>query len=211
MKIAFRASVALSALLSLASCEAIFNTMLTPDAPSSIDASDGEVGHIALSWSSVPNLSSSGASFSHYVVYRDGSPLTTTASTSISDYGVMSGVEYDYTVSAIYSDGYVASQVMGNSGFCVDALMEMRSTPTLVGQSSGNRWYRTFFQEGFAYTFSSQGGDFSVNIYQNRSIASGDRVVAEGGAVTWTWVATFTGVGIVNISVGASGAITVDY
>lgn len=72
-----------------------------PSTPSGLSASATDASHVSLSWSaSTDNVGVAG-----YKVYRDGSYLTTTASTDYTDGGLTAGTTYSYYVTAVDAAG----------------------------------------------------------------------------------------------------------
>lgn len=76
-----------------------------PSVPSGLTASAGD-GQVGLSWSaSTDNVGVTG-----YRVYRNGSLVATTTTTSYTDTGLTNGTSYSYTVSAIDAAGNASAQ-----------------------------------------------------------------------------------------------------
>jgi chitodextrinase len=88
-------------------------TVATPDVtapsiPTGLSAAPASPSRINLSWSASSDTGGSG--LAGYTVYRGGSPIASTASTSYSDIGLASSTTYSYTVAAYDNMGNTSSQ-----------------------------------------------------------------------------------------------------
>jgi chitodextrinase len=91
----------------------------SPSTPANLKTTAGSSSQIDLSWSaSTDNVAVTG-----YNVYRDGSLLTKTSTTSFSDSGLTPSTSYSYTVAALDAAGNASGQCAPVSGTTLDAAL----------------------------------------------------------------------------------------
>jgi hypothetical protein len=193
----FAAALAFAALASLAlsGCEDVLNSLLDNAAPTGVDASDGDYPNsISVSWSA-PSLSSDtwkGYTIDHYDVSWSWASGTgydyDVSSTSTTINGVSEAVEYDITVTAILRSPGGGTETGGSAsdtGFAMDASpLVWYDGGANYAAGSGDSWYVTMLQEGFAYRFAFIGtGSAEFYPYESLDSLAGTET---SSSVSWT-------------------------
>ena len=117
--------------LSAASAAKVVTTpdSIAPSAPSGLSAATASPSRINLSWSGSTDAGGSG--LAGYRVYRNGSLIASTASTSYSDTGLAPSTSYSYSVTAYDNAGNTSGQ--SNSAGAT-------TWPAVVATLSTNTW-----------------------------------------------------------------------
>lgn len=124
-----------------------FNTVagapdtIPPSVPTNLSASAASSSQINLSW----NASTDNIGVTGYTIYRNGSQVTTSASPSYSDTGLLAETTYSYTVAAFDAAGNASSQstsvsattLAGSVSFAAMPLMDMTSGQNYKGFEGG--------------------------------------------------------------------------
>lgn len=184
---------ALSVLLT--GCPQVFDALFNAENPHSLSASTGEGTAIKLSWSS-PNLPEDDERLVDlYHVYRDGSQIDTTSSTSYSDSAPSPAVRHSYYVTATFDDSSVSGQSNTEEGWYIPS----RPLPLATGPGGGwtqpgssvttDGWLRTLVVEGWTYHFELE---FAATLLVCSDESPWDQI-SLGNNTNFTWEANRTG------------------
>lgn len=109
-----------------------------PMVPTNLSVGGATASSLTLSWSA--STPATGCTLQGYRVYRNGVQVTTAATTSYTDPGLMPGTAYSYTIAAVDTSGHVSAQTRAVSGTAAnDAVAPTTPTnvrTTLVGSNS---------------------------------------------------------------------------
>lgn len=159
------------ATLFFAGCEQILNEVLGIDAPTNLEASDGEyTASVALSWTGVAEEDADGTArtIAQYEVERSPSwsgptsiKATGSTTTSYTDSDVVVGEEYTYRVRAVFGDGSRSDWSASDTGYAMNAaaLLVTADGSETRSYSAGSTpvWHTFPVQEGWSYTVSWTG------------------------------------------------------
>ncbi|MCX7023256.1 MAG: hypothetical protein NT080_01380 [Spirochaetes bacterium] len=175
----------LAAAVCLSSCEDFLNAILNSDAPSGVDASDGDnENSIHVSWNA-PSFSEEDAKthgVDHYRVSWTGLTNSNSVDLHPTSYDIPvapenRGEEYDVTVESWISVSGIPEYGGSDSdtGFALKSrnlswLPDWRST-SLPDDAGLDTWFVTMFQEGFTYHFDSGGVTTSIVVYDFEDVS----------------------------------------
>jgi chitodextrinase len=118
----------------------------TPSVPSGLSASAVSTSQINLSW----DASSDAVGVTGYKIYKNGSQISTTASTSYQNTGLSAGTAYSYTISAYDAAGNNSTQSASASATTLATstapyISSFIATPSsiMIGNSAALSWVAT--------------------------------------------------------------------
>jgi YD repeat-containing protein len=155
---------------------------IAPSVPSGLSASAVSATQVNLSWSGSSDTGGSG--LAGYRIYRGGTQIGTSASTSYSDTTVSGSTSYSYTVAAY--DNASPANVSGQSGAA------NVTTPAAVTITISNTTFQTLVSAGATVTYqlTSAGDIFRSQMNSNSVIDQGDWLTPKTGMSGFDVLAT---------------------